>query len=75
MVTLCKKPQVSLEESEPEKLSDAQGPPNMSKGSSPMTEIKSPGEPQEIYPNLRKLVNAPTAPPLPPLSSYLTPPS
>jgi hypothetical protein len=57
MVTLYKKPPDSLEEAEPEKPSDAQGPPMMSKGASPMTEIKSPGEPQGIYPTLRKLVD------------------
>jgi hypothetical protein len=38
-----------LQEPEPEKTSDAQGPPTMSKGTSPTTEIKSPGDPQVIY--------------------------
>jgi hypothetical protein len=48
MVTFYKKPPNSLEEPEPKKLSNAQGPPTMSKGASPVTEIKSPGEPQGI---------------------------
>jgi hypothetical protein len=43
MATLCKKSPGSLEELEPKKLSNAQGPPIMSKGASPVTEIKSPG--------------------------------
>jgi hypothetical protein len=41
MVTLYKKLPNSLEEPEPKKPSNAQGPPIMSKGSSPMTETKS----------------------------------
>jgi hypothetical protein len=65
MVTLCKKPPDFLEEPELEKPSDAQGPPTMPKGASPMTEIKSAGELQGIYPTLRKLVDAPTATPHP----------
>jgi hypothetical protein len=48
MVTLYKKPPDSLEEAEPEKPSDAQGPPVISKGASLMVEIKSPREPQGI---------------------------
>jgi hypothetical protein len=62
MVTLCKKTPNSLEEPEPKKPSDAQGPPTMSKGASPVTEIKSSGEPQEIYPNLRRYINYPSTP-------------
>jgi hypothetical protein len=65
MVTFYKKPPGSLEEQNPKKPSDAQGLPTMSKGASPVTEIKSLGEPQGIYPTLRKLVNAPSATPLP----------
>jgi hypothetical protein len=36
----------------------------MSKGASPVTKIKSPGKTHRIHPTLRKLVNAPSAPPL-----------
>jgi hypothetical protein len=59
------KPPNSLEEPEPKNPSNAQGPPIMLKGASPMTEIKSPGEPQGICPTLTRLVDAPSAPPLP----------
>jgi hypothetical protein len=50
MVTICKKPPYSLEEPEPEKPSNVQGLPTMSKGAYPMTEIKSPGDPQGSHP-------------------------
>jgi hypothetical protein len=67
MVTLAKSPQMPLrKQKEPQKPSDVQGPPTMSKRAVPVTEIKSAGEPQEICPSLRKLVNVPTAPSLPP---------
>jgi hypothetical protein len=62
MATLCKRPPSSLEELEPEKLSDTQVPPKVSKGASLATEIKFLGEPQGIYPTLRESVSAPTAP-------------
>jgi hypothetical protein len=54
----------SLVKPEPIKPSNAQGPPTISKGASPVTEIKSPGEQQGIYPVLSRLVDAPSAPPL-----------
>jgi hypothetical protein len=65
MVNLYRKPLNSLEEPEPEKPSIVQDSPTMSKEASPMTEINSPGEPQGICPTLRRLVEVPSAPPLP----------
>jgi hypothetical protein len=41
MVTLYKKPPNSLEEPEPKKPSNAQGPPKMSKGAFLMTKVNS----------------------------------
>jgi hypothetical protein len=72
IVTLGKNPPNSLEEPEPKKPSDAQGPPIMSKRASPMTEMKCPEEPQRIYPTLR-LGDAPSAPPPPHCPATLHP--
>jgi hypothetical protein len=48
------------------KPSNVQGPPITSKGASPVTEIKSPEELQGICPTQKRLVDAPSVPPLPP---------
>jgi hypothetical protein len=71
MVSLSKSPQTLLRNQNPKK--PCPRAPNNIKGDLSMAEIKYPGEPQGIYPTLRKLVDSPSTPPLPPYPATLYP--